>query len=1523
MRMHRKLILALVGLALLLTCFDAVARLPMYFYTVGNWYSSGGWNYQQNAASLLAHQYADPYSAVAGGWNAHVPACSNGGGPLYILETVEPVASGGYAPGDLYNVYYKDLSDATCGEPSISHAYYGDGVQLYASCGGLDVTEHNANGPDDCFNRPVNAEKNRGTPPADCACSGGSESSNPAASDPVNPGSGNKFDILPLYRGSGPFPLDLTLSFNSMTGVSEALDRPHQIFGRQRVISYMRRIGVTKHNSDASAYVLRADGKTFTFNKVGSDWVGDSDVPDKLVPTYDPLGAVTAWTYLVGNGDIERYDVAGNLLSIQRQGWLQTLSYDASGRLSQVTDPTGRSLTFAYNPLGFVDTIQTPDGSVSFTYDASENVSRVTWPGGTHRDYLYAEPSFGSSLLSHNLTGVIDENGIRIDNTTYDDSEHVLSDFGPAGTGTTTITYGSSSDGNAQTTITHPLGSTEQVDYVSLFGVPHAIKRVVSCAGCTTQTTRYTFDANGRMASRTEPNGSLTLTTYDSSGLLQSLVEASGTAIQRTTTRTWDAALRKPLTTTVKSANGTVVRVHSAVYNAQGQVVAQCEIDPAMAGSYACAATGTVPAGVRRTVTTYCAAAGADCPFAGFPVMVDGPRTDLSDVATYRWYTQSDTSGCGAVGGACHHLGDLASVASATGLVTTYLTYDQTGRPTRIRSPDGTLTDMTYTPRGWLATKTVRGSNDGSQSAADATTTIGYTPDGMVHQVTDPDGVVMTYTYDAAHRLTDITDGVGNRIHYTLDAVGSRTKEEVIAAAGGVVKSTSQAFNALGQLTAITDGLGRPVFSATDADAYDGSGNLIHTRDGLGIQQKQVFDGLNHLISTIQNYQGADPATANTQSVTSYDTLDRMVGFSDPGGLNTTYDVDGLGNTFGTHSPDTGLTVRTFDAAGNALTSSDALHNTRTMTYDADNRPLTVSFVDSSQNIQYKYDEPEAVTGCTDSHAAGHRTRIVEAGGGMTWCYDGHGNVVKKIQTIGGVSRVTTYAWTKGDRLKSMTTPNGTTLVYARDTLGQTIGVSAAAKGAPVVLVVSQATYQPFGPVASVTWGNGLTATYTYDQTGALTDITGGAFTQHLRRDVSGNIVALGDSAGVPVATETYGYDPLYRLTSVNAPSGSAIEAYTYNQTGDRLSKVAPGMLTGSYTYAPGTHHLTGVGTTTRVVDARGNTTANALASGSYVYGYNDRNRMTSVQKDGATQATYSLNALGLRVQKTVGGQATLFDYNEDSQLISEASGSNLRDYVWLDGMPVGVVDSNGASSSVAFVAADGLGTPRAVTNSAGSVIWQWAFAGNPFGEAAPTSAVGYSLNLRFPGQYFDADNGLNYNVNRDYDPVTGRYIQSDPLGVTAGPSIYTYAESDPLTLVDALGLCACPGGKWTQEMLDFAFSGAVGGMLAISKAKMHCDSRPDLVVTILQTSIAGGPILGLGGSFSMAAKSLGVFDSGDFEGWSTNQCFLSVGPTSWSAPCGPPGGGYLGVGPSIGAGFAWGSTYTHIQKDTCPDCEK
>jgi RHS repeat-associated protein len=70
-------------------------------------------------------------------------------------------------------------------------------------------------------------------------------------------------------------------------------------------------------------------------------------------------------------------------------------------------------------------------------------------------------------------------------------------------------------------------------------------------------------------------------------------------------------------------------------------------------------------------------------------------------------------------------------------------------------------------------------------------------------------------------------------------------------------------------------------------------------------------------------------------------------------------------------------------------------------------------------------------------------------------------------------------------------------------------------------------------------------------------------------------------------------------------------------------------------------------------------------------------------------------------------------------------------------------------------------------------------------------SGRSFAYNLRFPGQYYQAETGLNYNWNRDYDPLGGgRYIESDPIGLRAGVNTYSYGSANPLTDIDPMGLC-------------------------------------------------------------------------------------------------------------------------------------
>jgi RHS repeat-associated protein len=744
----------------------------------------------------------------------------------------------------------------------------------------------------------------------------------------------------------------------------------------------------------------------------------------------------------------------------------------------------------------------------------------------------------------------------------------------------------------------------------------------------------------------------------------------------------------------------------------------------------------------------------------GLVETVDGPRTDVTDVTHYAYDDQ----------------GRLFTVTNAMGQVTKYENYDLYGNPGKVTDANGVVTLLTYTPEGWLQTTTV------NANGAAAVTTLTYDAVGNVTQTKDADGVVLNYTFDDASRLTDITDGAGNRIHYTLDAAGNRTKEETFDASGAVRRKVSRSFNSLSQLLTVTDALNRTVLSFDTADGYDAEGKPVHARDAKGVQQKKGYDALGRLVSTINDYNGTNTATANAQTVSQYDASDNVAGISDPSGLNTVYDHNGLGDLTGIHSPDTGTTLFTVDAAGNRITKTDARGIVTTYAYDALNRVTSATYADASLNVAYFYDEANTVTGCAASSPVGHLTRVVESGVTTSYCYDVRGNVTDKRQRQGAVTDAMHYAYTPANRVQSETRPGGAVVAYARNSLGQVIGVTVTPVSGAAQTVASNITWLPFGPMQAYTLGNGQTVTRTYDSNYRVTDIVSPALELHFSLDEMGNITGVSESGG---GTASYTYDPLYRLTAVNDAAGNAVEAYTYNQTGDRLSKTAPGAYTGTYKYKAGTHWLTNMGTATRTYDANGNTTGNSAAGTVWGYVYNGRNRMTAVQQNGSTVGTYVYNTLGERVSKSLSATTTRFVYDEGSQLIAEAVGSTHRDYITVAGIPLAVADG----STLGFITADAIGSPRAVTSAAGAVIWSWPYATNPFGENRANSSTGYVLNLRLPGQYADGEAGLKYNVNRSFDAATGRYLQSDPLGLVAGTSTYNYSKSSPLTLFDPSGL--------------------------------------------------------------------------------------------------------------------------------------
>jgi RHS repeat-associated protein len=156
-----------------------------------------------------------------------------------------------------------------------------------------------------------------------------------------------------------------------------------------------------------------------------------------------------------------------------------------------------------------------------------------------------------------------------------------------------------------------------------------------------------------------------------------------------------------------------------------------------------------------------------------------------------------------------------------------------------------------------------------------------------------------------------------------------------------------------------------------------------------------------------------------------------------------------------------------------------------------------------------------------------------------------------------------------------------------------------------------------------------------------------------------------------------------------------------------------------------------------------------------------------------------------------------VFVYDQAGHLLGEydQNGAALREYVWLRDTPMAMFTPDPANPSgeplVYFIHTDHLNTPRVVVDRQNRVRWRWL--AEPFGTSAPetdpSGLGGFTQNLRFPGQYADAESGLFYNYHRYYAAGGGGYTQSDPIGLAGGINTFAYVSANPLSLADPSGL--------------------------------------------------------------------------------------------------------------------------------------
>ena len=1256
----------------------------------------------------------------------------------------------------------------------------------------------------------------------------------PMAGNPITIANGNKYQRTDDYVASGINPLGITRYYNSLENFEPLLATPYAPARRNMLGAGWRT------NWDRSVvlytttwvYVRREDGAEYEFRKISGSWRSQSgkDVPYTIA---DGSGYIQ----ITDTDDtIERYDfnstTGGRLNQVTyKNGYTQTLNYDANNRLQSVSDSLGRTMTFNYttfnypNPPAGQPTSETwltkitlPDskeinyvfGNFSSEYAYPKKLVMVKYPDNTPADlndnpkieYVYEDPNFPAFM-----TGIINENGIRLSTYSYDSLGRVLQSTHAGGAQNTTIAY---NDANTRT-VTNELGKQTIYHFTTVQGAP----KITSVEGvangtCEAANQNYTYDANGYPASKTDWKGVVTRFTYNAQGLQTSRTEAFGTPYARTINTTWHGTFRVP-TQIVEPG-----KTSSFTYDpTTGWLLSKTEIDTT-ANSIPYSTNGQT----RAWTYTYTPAGLVDT--------INGPRTDVNDITDYDY----------------DNAGNLIRVTNALNQQINITQSDPNGLPLTMVDANNVTTTMTYDPRLRLKTTTTGG----------ATTTFDYEPAGNIQKITLPNGSYLQYGYDDAGRLTSIQNNIGERIEYTLDAMGNRTDTRIKNGANQIVYQHHQLFDALGRLYRDIGAINQ-----TATFGYDKNDNLTSVLNPRSYATTMAYDALNRLQTETDALTGIVSTTNNAQ--------DLVTAIADPRNVATNYVYNGFGELIYESSPDSGNITFYRDAAGNITGRVDARGIAANFTYDALNRVVTESYPSASaENRTYAYDN-----GAVGEYGIGRLWRITDDSGSTAYAYDARGNIVKSTHVIQGTTYITRYDYNLADQLTKITYPSGRIVNYVRDVMGRISSITTQANSvSAAVNIATSISYLPYGEVAGWNYGNGLVAAISYDADYRITKIRirdGAVDIYHndYGYDAGGNVDNIVDNL-IPARSQIFVYDALDRLTSASSGVGGngayGSESYGYDASSNRTSKTSSGGIE-TYAYAASSNRLNAiiknsVAVRSFVYDAAGNVISDNPMGGDMLgLDYNAAGRYAQLNKNTALSTLYKYNALGERVIKYYapqliealelgtaypvlqpylaalpveqqddvmisfgGGDAatvnvavmpipaiagmTHYHYDLDHNVIAESisNGRVLREYIYLPAnMAAGGLDmaaaspmplahlnnsNNGTSTNeILYILNDHLRTPTKLTNSAKAVVWD-KFQ-TPFGETA-TSSGAKETNLRLPGQYYDFESSYHYNLMRDYDARTGRYLQSDPIGLAGGMNRFAYAAANPVNFVDPRG---------------------------------------------------------------------------------------------------------------------------------------
>lgn len=739
--------------------------------------------------------------------------------------------------------------------------------------------------------------------------------------------------------------------------------------------------------------------------------------------------------------------------------------------------------------------------------------------------------------------------------------------------------------------------------------------------------------------------------------------------------------------------------------------------------------------------------------------------------------------------------------------------YDNTGQMATIQYGNGDIDTYTYT-NGLLS-----GINDYEYT---------WSPDGRTNitEIRGPEGTILTFTYDDFDRQIKVTNALAEEVLFTYEGWDLIKME------------TGKTVTQQGYLQTFTyDDVGRLVSQALDLSGipyssisykYDSTGNLLSVTNALGQSTGFLYDAKKRLIQKtllngaqvtyeydlVGNRIARNMTAAGTISYYVYDRLNRIRQMTDAAGNTVSYDYE-FNNIKTITDPNGHVRTFEYDLAGRLIAEKTPAGKTTWYYYDGKGR-LAKKVDANGVRTEFTYnsqDKIEMITVFTDPQRY------------LTSVYNDYGMIVSYADSAFGGVPILTYTYDPLNRVDTVTNQaiqktidydynnygflsqltlretagaNIFTFVYEYDSAGRLISVTEEGSRQTTV------SYDNAGRVEGIDYPQGIKAIFSHESTSGWlqsmdykkADDTILESFQYSYGD-TGVMSEVADSNG----TTTCSYDALFQLSGVTHPAGSDLtaESYTYDSAGNRLSSAEFSDWT-----CNADNQLTHFGNTDLTYDEDGNTLSMTTAGLGTSFQFDSLNRLIALSKTG-TSATYQYDHAGRRIKKEVNGIARWFMY-DGYRLMAEFDGSGnlLRRYGYLPDSysPYSVADTTGYYS----VLSDQMEVPRLIIDESEEIVWRGNY--QAFGQMVVNEDIDgdgnpTSLNLRFPGQYFDAESGLHCNSNRFYNPYTGRFLSVDPfqdnIYFSRTLNTYIYGFNNPLAYFDLDGRKGVLGYFWEE----------------------------------------------------------------------------------------------------------------------------